>query len=68
MLGLMYYGGTGVAKDYKRAYAWYSIAAENGDDGAIESRDGVAEELSIEDLLEAQALAAKLSEEIKADN
>ena len=33
-LGLMYYNGQGVPKDYKEAVKWYTKAAEQGDDSA----------------------------------
>ena len=34
MLGVIYYGGEGVAQDYKEAVKWYTKAAEQGQAGA----------------------------------
>jgi uncharacterized protein len=62
-LGLMYDKGQGVPQDYVLAYAWidWAVAAARGrehDDWA-RIRDAVGTKLSLKQLTEAQALAAK---------
>ncbi len=56
-LGLMYAMGQGVPQDYKAAYAWFSVAAANGDEDAAKDRDVVAKELATTQLEQGQALA-----------
>ena len=63
-LGVLYSAGDGVPQDYGKAYSWYSVAATFGYDGAKEKRDKVAEKLSPEDLLKAQAMATEIFERI----
>ena len=36
-LGVMYYGGQGVAQDYVKAHMWYNIAAIDGTTNAIKN-------------------------------
>lgn len=57
-LGGMYYEGKGVVKDNKQAYAWLSVAATHNEE-AIKPRDSVAAQLSPDELIEAQILAAE---------
>ena len=54
----MYYEGKGVVKDNKQAYAWLSVAATHNEE-AIKPRDSVAAQLSPDELMEAQILAAE---------
>jgi|SRR6056297_470821 len=56
-LGTMYFHGYGVKKDYKIAYALYSVAAAGGIKNAVRLRDKVAERMMPQLLSEAQDLA-----------
>jgi hypothetical protein len=56
-LGMMYFNGQGVAKDYVQAHMWYNLAAAQDHDAAKNSR-GIAEKLmSRNQIEEAQRLA-----------
>ena len=59
ILGLMYNNGLGVPKDYKKAYMWISLAINDETEGGEEVIDRVKENLSFEDLLEAQDMARR---------
>ena len=50
-LGFIYEYGRGVMQDYVRAHMWFNIAL------AGESRDVIAEKMTIEDVSKAQAMA-----------
>jgi TPR repeat protein len=58
ILGVMYVDGRGVTQDYVLAHMWFNLAAagSNGD-RHINNRDRAAEELTPDDLSEAQRLA-----------
>jgi TPR repeat protein len=56
-LAMMYDKGQGVVQDYKEAYAWSSVAAANGDAGAVKNRDLAATYLTPDQLAKGQALA-----------
>ncbi len=56
-LGYMYDNGWGVLQNYATAYAWYNIAASNGDEKAAKNRNIIAKSMTAEQLNEAQALA-----------
>ena len=58
-LGLMYERGLGVPKNYKKAYMWISLAINDETEGGQEIIDRVKENLSFEDLLEAQDMARR---------
>lgn len=62
-LGAMYDVGDGVPQDYKKAYMWYSLSAEQGDEIASESLDLLAEEMTPEQISQAQEMARKWWEE-----
>ncbi|HBH26298.1 MAG TPA: hypothetical protein DDX54_02720 [Rhodospirillaceae bacterium] len=77
ILGCIYALGRGVPQDFVQAYAWLNLAAA-GKGGAAkdaaewkdefaEHRDGFAEMLDTEHLLEAQALSRTLAERIKKE-
>lgn len=54
-LGLMYYFGNGVAVDDATAHMWFNIAAANGaGDRVVELRSSAAENLTTEQVAEAQ--------------
>ena len=56
-LGAMYYNGEGVPQDHVQAHMWLSLAASRGHDKARNNRDAVAEEMTREQIAEAQRLA-----------
>lgn len=60
-LGTMYGGGQGVPQDYVQAHMWFNLAASDriGEERerAIRHRDRVAEEMTSEQITEAQRLA-----------
>ena len=64
-LGAMYGKGQGVPQNSIEAYVWSSIAANSGDEGAMNNRDFAASKLSTEDLETALKRAAELYEEIQ---
>ena len=51
-----------MTQDYKKAYAWFNIAATNGNEEAIKLRDIVAKKMDAESLSEAQALSQRYFE------
>ncbi|PWC10024.1 hypothetical protein B4923_17985 [Brenneria roseae subsp. americana] len=53
----MYDNGRGVPQDYQQAYAWYAVAAANGDNNAPKNRENVARRLTPLALTEAQTFA-----------
>ena len=56
-LGRLYSKGYGVPKDYVQAYMWWTLAASNGHENATNGRDIVAQEMTPEQIAEAQKLA-----------
>ena len=60
-LGVMYFLGQGVPQDYVRAHMWYNLSASNstGDEAkqAVLVRDLIAEQMTSEQIAEAQRLA-----------
>ncbi len=58
-LGVMYGIGEGVTQDMVRAYMWFDLAAALGNDNAKRGRDKVAQELSPEQIAEAERLATQ---------
>ena len=58
-LAYVTYRGIGVQEDLVEGYMWYHIASELGDFSAIANRDDLAGKLTQEDVLGAQAGAAK---------
>ncbi|MCF6247520.1 MAG: sel1 repeat family protein [Desulfobacula sp.] len=56
MLGSMYYLGEGVPRDLKKAYAWYKLAANQGDSSAQKFLDIITALLPADQLKEAQTL------------
>ena len=62
-LGTMYELGRGVLTDPVEAYAWYDRAAAQGDAAARERREALARTMSVQQLVEAEALARAWREE-----
>ena len=62
-LGAAYTNGEGVPQNYTLAHMWYNLAASNstGDtrDTAVQTRDIVAKEMTLEAIIEAQRLASE---------
>lgn len=56
-LGLCYSTGMGVDLDYVEAHKWFSLAALNGVKRAIEDRHELAQDMSPEEIAEAQRQA-----------
>ncbi|MFH2060475.1 MAG: tetratricopeptide repeat-containing serine protease family protein [Pseudomonadota bacterium] len=63
-IGAMHANGKGVTQNYKIAYVWWSLSAAQGSKKAIENRNMVAENLTPQQLAEAQELAAKMQYQI----
>ena len=59
-VGHLFRTGDGVPRDYLLAYAWYGIAAAGGLDMGVQLRESVAEFLSEDELVQAQAIARDL--------
>ena len=56
-LGVAYYAGHGVPKDFAEAHKWFNLSAAAGHPKAGETRDLVAKEMTPEQVAEAQRLA-----------
>ena len=63
-LGIMHGLGEGVAQDDIEAYAWFQLAAEHGNPNAVKNRDLTGQELSPEQLEQAQARAKQITGEL----
>jgi len=61
-LGFAYYWGEGVPEDYIQAYAWLNISAANGSSLSKEWKAKVAEEMTKEQIAEAQDLSREMVE------
>ena len=55
-VGLMYYNGRGVPKDYVMAYMWYFLAEIQGSEEAIIKRSILVKEMTPEQISEAERL------------
>ena len=66
-LGVMCHTGDALPKDYVAAYAWYSLAAFDGDEIGAESRDEVAKQMTPEQIAEANKLFNELLKKIEAN-
>ncbi len=56
-LGMIYYNGRGVPKDYVMAYMWYYLAETQGSEEAIINRSIVVKEMTTEQISEAERLS-----------
>ena len=65
-LGVMYANGGGVPQDFVKAYAWYILAAAQGNEEASELEDSLRENMTAEQVAEAEKLAAELRERIES--
>ncbi|HRC72978.1 MAG TPA: tetratricopeptide repeat protein [Candidatus Competibacter sp.] len=58
-LGVLYLNGDGVPLDRAEAYAWFALAAEQGEPDALEAAGALGVELSDAELARAGALASR---------
>ena len=56
-LGVMYANGEGIPKDYVQAYAWFNIAAAQGDEIAKENLEKITTEMTTAGITKAQELS-----------
>ena len=63
-LGFMYFSGEGVEQDVRLAYMWFVLAGAQGDEKAIENRDAVAEDMTPEQIAEAEKMAEEMAKKI----
>lgn len=63
-LGAKYFLGQGVPQNYKFSYVWSNLAAAQGHESIVEIRDLVAENLTPQQLAEAQDLTAQIQYKI----
>ncbi len=56
-LGFLYDMGRGVSQDYVQAHMWVNLAAAQGQEEAVAMRDEIAQEMTPEQIAEAQRLA-----------
>jgi TPR repeat protein len=61
-LGLMYSAGAGIPENSIRSYVWYSMAKTQGDSTAASNLVFLKQEMTKQQIAEAQALAAKCFE------
>jgi localization factor PodJL len=59
-LAILYARGLGVSRNLQQSYAWFSAAADQGDDDAARKRDEIGARLDSKELAAAKALAAAL--------
>lgn len=57
MLGYMYATGKGFLQDYVAAHKWFNLAAGNGNNNAINARNGIERRMSKEQIAQAQKQA-----------
>ena len=63
-LGLLHVKSLGVDQDLVRGYAWYTIAAANGDRFANEEKVTLKKQMTPEQITEAEALSKNLQKTI----
>ena len=61
-LGVMYFEGRGVAKDYVQAYMWFNLVAAKGDDYGKKGRDLVEKKMTPTQVEKAQKLTREWTE------
>ena len=61
-LGRMYFSGSGVLTDYRRAYMWLNLAAYNGHFSASDFKVEVAEKMTRADISKAQEMSTRCLE------
>jgi TPR repeat protein len=63
-LGFMYAMGEGVPKDYVQAYAWWNLAAAQGDKIASKAKGILRKRMTRKQIAKAQALSAQMCKTI----
>lgn len=58
-IGFHYAKGWGVIRDMTKAYMWFTLAAQEGSDDALENRKTIAYRLSDTQIANAEAMAAR---------
>ena len=58
----IYFNGLGVPKNYVQAHMWASLTAARGMDGAADGLDIIAEQMTPDQIAEAQRLAREWKE------
>lgn len=58
-LGVLYLNGDGIPLDRAEAYAWFTLAADQGEASALEAEAALSIELSDEELTRAKELATR---------
>ncbi len=61
LLGYLYERGEGVARDLTRAYAWYGMAARQGDAFAAHALTELARRMSAAEIAEAEAFTRAIA-------
>jgi len=56
-LGLIYYQGNKVHKDYALAHMWWNICGSSGDEGCVKNRNLVENDMSPQQIEKAQEMA-----------
>ena len=64
-LGFKYANGQGVPKDWAKAYGWWSLAATQGEEMAVQAKDFLRSRMTAEQVAEARKLTAELRERIE---
>ena len=64
-LGAAYSFGEGVPKDYVTAYAWFNLAAAQGVGNAKKMAWRISDEMTADQIAEAQRLSSQLQAEIE---
>ncbi len=63
-LGVMYYFGEGVSVNSIKAYMWWSLAMEQGNESATKNLNIIKEEMNSAEISIAQELASEMWEQI----
>ena len=67
-LGLMYATGEGVIEDDVEAYAWFNVAAGNGQRTAAKLRDNIKKTMTPEQISEGQKRSREIANSISKNN
>ena len=62
----MYFLGTGVPKDWVKAYAWLILASAQSEESAVEAKDILRSKMTAAQVTAAQVLSAELFKRIEA--
>ena len=59
-VGVKYYNGNGTLQDHAKAHIWFNLAAANGNEAGKEYRDLSAEEMTSDQIADAQKMAREM--------